>query len=372
MRIVLCVHHRLDANTGAPGITLRLGSEYEALGHDVAYVSFNDLPPRLPDPARELLFPEAAAWLLRRRGAGAEVIDATTGDAWLWARLGRRRGSPKLVTRSHGLEHVYWQATVDEARAEGHRLPARTRWYHGGLRLWEVAASLRASDACVFSNHPDLEHAVARLGVQRDRATVVLNGIPAEFQHLELHAIENGAGVAVIGTWASRKGARYAAEALGAVLLRRPDLRALLLGTRVPEREVLAAFPEPVRSRVTVIESYDHSRLPQLLEGAQVLLSASLAEGFSVAVPEAMAAGLAPVATALPGTRELVRDGENGLLVPPRDARALESALDRVLEDRDLLARLRSQAQVDAQQLSWRRIAERNLQVYEAALSRGV
>ena len=233
-----------------------------------------------------------------------------------------------------------------------------------------MAASLRASDACVFSNHPDLEYAVERLRVQRDRATVVLNGIPGEFQDLELRPADNGGGVAVIGTWASRKGARYAAEALGAVLLRRPDLRAVLLGTRVPEGEVLSAFPEPARSRVKVIESYDHARLPELLSGTQVLLSASLAEGFSVAIPEAMAAGLAPVATALPGTREVVRDGENGLLVPPADAAALESALDRVLGDRELLERLRARAHADAQELSWRRIAERNLEVYQGALSR--
>jgi glycosyltransferase involved in cell wall biosynthesis len=370
VRIVLCVHHRLDADTGAPGITLRLGHEYAALGHVVEFVSWDDLPAGLPDAAMELLFPEAAAWLLHRRARGADVIDATTGDAWIWARLHRRGARPRLVTRSHGLEHVYWRSALDEARAEGRELAARTRWYHGGWRLREVGASLRASDMCVFSNHPDLDYAVGRLGVPRDRATVVLNGIPAELQGLELSEPDGPLGVAVIGTWASRKGARYAAQALGSVLARRPDARALLLGTRVPEREVLADFPERVRDRVQVVESYDRGELPGLLRPAQVLLSASLAEGFSLAIPEGMAAGLTPVATALPGTREIVRDGENGLLVPPADAGALEAALDRVLADPELLARLRRAAHSDAQELTWDRIARRNLDVYEAVAGR--
>lgn len=368
MRIVLCVHHRLDADTGAPGITLRLGQEYAALGHDVEFVSFDDLPPGLPDAVMELLFPEAAAWLLHRRARGADVIDATTGDAWIWARLHGASARPRLVTRSHGLEHVYWRSAVDEARAEGRELAARTRWYHGGWRLREVGASLRASDMCVFSNHPDLEYANRHVGVPRERATVVLNGIPAELQDLELREPDGPLGVAVIGTWASRKGARYAAQALSSVLARRPDVRAFLLGTRVPEGEVLADFPDQVRDRVQVVESYDRAELPRLLRPAHVLLSASLAEGFSLAIPEGMAAGLAPVATSLPGTLEVVRDGENGLLVPPADAGALESALDRVLADLQLLARLRAAAHADAQELTWERIARRNLEVYEAVI----
>jgi len=370
MRIVISVHHRLDANTGAPGVSLELGARYRELGHEVSFSSWEDLPAWLPDAAAELLFPEATAVLLRRRASGADIIDATTGDAWLWARLQRGRERPKLVTRSHGLEHTFWESAVSEAGADGRTLSRRTRLYHGGLRLREVAASLRASDMCVFTNHHDLEYAVERLGVSRERATVVLNGIPAALEGLPLREPSNGLGVAMIGSWASRKGARYAARALSGSLASRPELRAVLAGTRVPAAEVLAGFDAAVRPRVQIVESYRREELPRLLEGSQVLLSASLAEGFSVGIVEGMAAGLAPVATSLPGAREIVRDGENGLLVPPGDAAALESALDRALGDPELLARMRARAQADVQELSWRRVAAQNLAVYEEVLAR--
>jgi glycosyltransferase involved in cell wall biosynthesis len=370
MRILLCVHHSLDANTGAPGITLLLGEQYRALGHEVDFLSFDDLPGRLRGAAAELVFPEAAALMLARRGRRFDVVDATTGDAWLWARADRSPRRARLVTRSHGLEHVYWREAMAEARAEGHDLPLRTRLYHGGMRLGEVAASLRASDRCVFSNHPDLEFAVERLRVARERSTVVLNGIPAELEGLPLADAGDTLGVAMIGTWASRKGARYAVEALSRVLLEKDDVRVLLIGTRVPAEEVLAGFDEPVRASVRVVPGYERMELPLLLRDSHVLLSASLAEGFSVAIPEGMAAGLAPVATALPGTREIVRDGENGLLVPPRDSDALAHGVLRLAEDRDLLERLRRAAHSDAQALTWRRIAERNLEVYAEAGAR--
>ena len=364
MRILLCVHHPLDANTGAPGITLMLGEHYRALGHEVEYLSFDDLPRRLRGPAAELAFPEAAAMMLARHGRRFDVVDATTGDAWLWSRLDRSPRRARLVTRSHGLEHVFWSEAVAEARAEGRELPLRTRLYHGGIRLREVEASLRGSDRCVFSNHADLEFAVQRLGVARARATVVLNGIPPELEGLQLAGATDTLGVAMIGTWASRKGARYAAEALSRVLRERDDVRVLLLGSHVPPAEVLAGFDEGGRESVRVVPSYERAELPSLLRDSQVLLSASLAEGFSVAIPEGMAAGLAPVATALPGTREIVRDGENGLLVPARDPDALAQGMLRLAENRELLERLRRAAHSDAQALTWRRIAERNLEVY--------
>jgi len=82
MCILLCVHHPLDANTGAPGVTLLLGEQYRTLGHEVEFLSFDDLPDRLRGPAAELTFPEAAALMLARRGRGVDGVDATTGDPW--------------------------------------------------------------------------------------------------------------------------------------------------------------------------------------------------------------------------------------------------------------------------------------------------
>jgi glycosyltransferase involved in cell wall biosynthesis len=133
---------------------------------------------------------------------------------------------------------------------------------------------------------------------------------------------------------------------------------------------VLAEFPAPLRDRVEVVPSYTHERLVGLLEGHGVLISASLAEGFSLALPEAMACGLAPVVTDLSAARAIVRDGENGLLVPPRDPEALAAALLRVDRDRDLLDRLRRAAHATAQSHSWAAIARATAELYERALSR--
>ena len=46
------------------------------------FLSIDDLPGRLREPAVELTFPEAAALMLARRAHGVDVVDATTGDPW--------------------------------------------------------------------------------------------------------------------------------------------------------------------------------------------------------------------------------------------------------------------------------------------------
>lgn len=75
--------------------------------------------------------------------------------------------------------------------------------------------------------------------------------------------------------------------------------------------------------------------VPALLHLADLVVVSSVSEGFSVAVLEAMASGRAVVATDLDAIAEAVRDGIDGLLVPPRNPSALAGAVCQLLDDPD-------------------------------------
>jgi glycosyltransferase involved in cell wall biosynthesis len=77
-----------------------------------------------------------------------------------------------------------------------------------------------------------------------------------------------------------------------------------------------------------------------VLAGAEVLVLPSQAEGFGLVLIEAMAAGVPVVATEAPGIRDVVMDGETGLLVPVGSPAALAEAIRRVLADDSLRHRL--------------------------------
>jgi glycosyltransferase involved in cell wall biosynthesis len=378
MKILLSVHHELDRNAGAAGVTWRLGQEYEKLGHDVQYYTFDDLPDKLPGLVKAIMFPEFLASHMSAvaRKQAVDVLDASTGDAWVWAKLRRAfDGScPLLVTRSHGLEHMVHMENVEEARLGNLHLSWKYPVYHGGLRLWEVANSLRDADLSLFANRHDLEYAVARLNVDAERTRVFANGIPAAFLDLPFDPTPEGEHsvirIAQVSTYIPRKGIHYGVPALNAILARYPRVEVSFLGTACSEAEVLADFDPAVCDRVKVVPRFSHETLPDLLHGHQIKLLPSLSEGFGVAIVEAMAIGLAPVTTTTPGPMEFVRDGDNGILVPLRDSEAIGHALDRLVRDRTYLDQLRRNAYATAQRYSWERIACDTLAFYEEAMRR--
>jgi colanic acid/amylovoran biosynthesis glycosyltransferase len=102
---------------------------------------------------------------------------------------------------------------------------------------------------------------------------------------------------------------------------------------------------------------------------AAVFVCPSRRDGFPVACAEAMAHGCAVVATSVGGLPDMVVDGETGLLVAPRDPRALRAAIDRLLADSALRTRLGQAARERISGLcSWNVVVDSTLAAYEEAL----
>lgn len=92
--------------------------------------------------------------------------------------------------------------------------------------------------------------------------------------------------------------------------------------------------------RVTLLGAIDEGRVREELLGAHLFVLASHDEGVPVALMEAMACGLPAVATAVGGVRELVTDGADGILVPPREPSAVAQAVRDLVGDPDRAAAL--------------------------------
>src|SRR5262249_58316980 len=82
----------------------------------------------------------------------------------------------------------------------------------------------------------------------------------------------------------------------------------------------------------------------ELLRAADAAVLTSTWENFPHLAVESLAVGTPVLATNVGGVAEAVRDAENGLLVPPRDAAALADAIRRYVDDEELRARLRGNA----------------------------
>lgn len=374
MRTLFTFHYPADPNAGGPGVTWRLGREYEKLGHEVEFYSLDDLPKKLPPLARFILFPEftAAKILHSHRHAAIDVIDASTADAWIWGlglqKLQKQR--PLLVARCHGLEHIEHLEYLEESQRGHLKLEWKYPLYRGSIRLWEVATSMRQSDLVLLLNQRDRDFVVEQLGVHPDRAHIVANGIPETMLNLPFEptpAEHEPIRIAQVSSYIVRKGIQYGTPALNAILKRYPKIEVSLFGTECSADQVYADFDPEVRDRVTVIPYYENHKLPELLKGHHIKVLPTISEGFGVALVEAMACGLAPVTTTAPGPLEIVRDSETGMIVPCRDREAFEQAIETLILDRAFLDRLRRNAYRSAQRYSWQNIAQDNLNFYEMA-----
>jgi glycosyltransferase involved in cell wall biosynthesis len=119
-----------------------------------------------------------------------------------------------------------------------------------------------------------------------------------------------------------------------------------------------------------VVQWWGHrDDMPEVFAAASIVCLPSYREGFPKVLIEACAAGRACVTTDVPGCRDVVDDGINGLLVPVRDALALADALQRLIVDVPLRqamgARARERAERD---FDVRQVADATLQLYTHAL----
>ena len=123
---------------------------------------------------------------------------------------------------------------------------------------------------------------------------------------------------------------------------------------------------------VHALGKVSESRKLAELAQAEVLCAPSLhGESFGMVLTEALAAATPVVASDIPGYRDVVRDGIEGLLTPPGDALALAEALRSLALDSAARIRMSAAARLRAERFSWPHVAAEVLDCYEQALAVG-
>jgi len=170
--------------------------------------------------------------------------------------------------------------------------------------------------------------------------------------------------VLLAGVMTRQKGMRLTIEALGLHAGRLPRLRLLVVGSGPEEGSLRAlASRSPLCSRIVFVGGLSHSEMPGFFNAADLFLHPSLrAEGLPTVIVEAMASGLPVVATDTGGTKTAIIDGRTGILVPKGQGEGLVTAIEAVVNDRSLAARLAAAGlQLARQRFAWPEIVDRLL-----------
>jgi glycosyltransferase involved in cell wall biosynthesis len=219
------------------------------------------------------------------------------------------------------------------------------------LRTRTLAIVCRWAD-CVLSNSHAVRGWLIKQGVRGTNIHVIPNGITIPTLRTagdgfpirdELKIDHHVPVIAMVSRLIRSKGTEYFIEAAKGVAERIPAARFLIVG----DNEFLPSHMTELRNRAAaltvdgrLIFTGQRSDVPKILREVDMCVLPTLTESFSNSLLEAMANGLPVIATNVGGNPELIDDGKTGILVPPRDAAALEHAIVRLLESRDLAREL--------------------------------
>ena len=309
------------------------------------------------DPRRDL---EACLELFRTiRGLHLDVLHTHNPKTGAMGRVaGRLAGVPVVVNTCHGL----WARPED-------------RWRKRAFVYVLEALAIRFSHYELFQNAEDL--ATLRPVLKRGRYCLVGNGVdltrfgpdPEGRRRVraELGVADDEILVGTIGRRVREKGM---AEFLDVAARLRQRATFVWVGP-VDETDPTAGVGHT--DAVRFIE--ERTDMPAVYSALDVFVLASYREGMSRAAMEAAACGVPMVLTDIRGCREIGRDGEHLLLVPPHDGVALEKAVERLLTESGLRERLAAAARTRAlAAFDQHRVANASLSTYAAVLagSRGL
>ncbi len=268
--------------------------------------------------------------LLRRLCAHGEIDIVHVNSSWRISLL--RKSAAVSIARAHGCPVVL------QLHGSGFERGLHRRGLRGALaRAW-TGRIARAADIVVAAT-PNWATDVGEL-LGLDDVRVVPNtaeaapgGVPVGGGSAET--------ILFLGRLTRAKGVFELVEAAAALRPSHPRLRLVFGGTGRDEEPLRALVAARGLAGVVELPGWvSGAEKQQLLTSASCLALPSHAEGLPLAVLEALLYGLPVVATSVGGIPEAVRDGEEGLLVPPGDVPALADALRRVLDDAAFARRL--------------------------------
>jgi glycosyltransferase involved in cell wall biosynthesis len=121
---------------------------------------------------------------------------------------------------------------------------------------------------------------------------------------------------------------------------------------------------------VSFLGKMDDAALRNFVHGCDIAVFPAAYEGFGIAIMEAMACGKAVVTTARGGPHDFISHGEDGVLVPERNARCLAKSLEDLALQPDLIKRMGQRARQKTQQYDWSRLAPQYTELYKQLVDR--
>ena len=301
-------------------------------------------------PVLRRLSPHLDWWASRcfDRAVARRLADEQVLVAWAWsARVSFERARKlgiSCVLEECGSANLHQESILSEEHARlaiPYRNPIAERVIANERRECKLADTILCPSEYVANSF-------AIYGIPRSKCLVIPYATNPRFRANHPKAKGETLHVLFVGSVGVRKGLLYLLQALA--LLDDPRITCTVIGRVDP---VLAPLLAPYRHLFHHIASVPHQEMPAHFAAAHVFVLPTLDEGMAYVVMEALASGTPVITTPNSGAEGIVKEGQNGFLVPIRNPEAIAVALNQCLADPELVNRLSAAALATATAWSW-------------------
>ncbi len=245
--------------------------------------------------------------------------------------------------------------------------------------IFEVSRSLRASlrhglktaAAVTACSSFTLEDAERRFGLPPGRGHVIPNGVelsqPTPVPPARPTVLPDGPYILALGRVVRKKGFDLLVEAFARMDAARRNADLVIAGTGEALGDLRRQAADlGVADRVHFIGRLDRDEVAGAMAAAELFVMPSRLEPFGIVILEAWRAGTAVVATDRGGPPELVRDGQDGVLVDPFDGPEFAATLERLLGDDELRRSVARAGRARVASFAWSAVADHYRHVYSS------
>ena len=299
--------------------------------------------------------------------SASDIFVGWANQSLFQLREAKTRGALGVIER--GSTHIEYQYNLLDEECRKLGLTANTRNTYDQRLIEKQLKEYHEADHIMVPSE-FARRSFATLGFPKGKVLKVPYGIDLE-RFATLSRSQNRTGplrILFIGPLGVQKGIFYLLEAIKGLATTGRSIELTVIGQIEEGFKTFflrSGLNRQITKHITQVPNRD---LPEYFAQNDLLCLPSIQEGLALVIGEAMASGLAIIASDHTGGEEFVRGGVDGFIVPVGSIEALQEKIDLLASDRELLSTLQSNAAERAKEFSWGRYGERIIETYTGLL----
>ncbi len=259
----------------------------------------------------------------------------------------------RLAIHNHGWEEYVYEI---ENRLPRRTVFPRTTWRARIIRFPLLRVCLALSAGCISGTLAEIRWLKKHYPRHQRKFHFVPNGVNAPDNGFWMEQHDAPLHLLAIGGLTWKKNILHTIDIFEELVRRLPECRFYLIGSCAP----LDRISRHLHSGITVLPQVSQGEMPKWYRTCPFLLSSSRYEGgHSFALLEAMSHACVVFASAIPSSKEIIRNGENGMLISGIDAKTDAKVIAEVLRDKSAQIKMRRRALASARRSRWERQVHR-------------